>query len=136
MKGNFQECLTALEGLIRLRQQDSFTISEQSNEALEEWRSDVDPVKQFAEDFFVEKDGSMIRLKAATQTMNEWAVSNNLQSKFSLQGLRKRLGDLGYSFDRTHEGWVLKGYHINYEKLGEDDLNESTSQRVTKLRAV
>jgi putative DNA primase/helicase len=95
---------TALEGLARLNQNNSFTECPSSNQALNLWRMEADQAAQFVEDCCESETDASTTSGELFRAYVAWADSNGIRHKLAHKTLTQRLDRLGYKHLRKGAG--------------------------------
>jgi putative DNA primase/helicase len=96
--------LWCLAGLARLRKQGTFTVSQQSLEAMKSWRESLDPVAAFKEEFIRPVPGAWTSLQSVFDQFNSWCENTNRKTRLVDTNLKTRLENLGIEFIRRNPG--------------------------------
>lgn len=101
--------LWAVKGLQRLRKKGSFVIPSSSKKALEEYRKEADPVKQFADERLVEDEWGDLTTTDIYFQYAEWAKARGY-NRMNITTFGKRMKKLGYQKRNTNSKsvWRLK----------------------------
>jgi len=114
--------LWALAGLARLRKNDGFTQSRASQKALDQWKRDADPVREFAHRFLHPDKDSSVGLQKIFSSFNDWCKRTNRKSAFTDSNLRKKLEGAGFEFKRRNTGYALVGHWSSFDSRSDENL--------------
>lgn len=89
----------AVEGLSKLRERGCFVVPQSSNAALTEYRTENDPVKQFADYCLTKSEDSVITPRSLYDDFVIWSSSCGY-SKRNIVSFGKRLSELGFEKNR------------------------------------
>lgn len=115
----------ALVGLARLLEQKGFSECKAANDALGDYRTDVNPVRAFFEEFVEEKPGCFVQTKFLYEKYKEWAENTGHKvlndRSFGKQVILNTKATRGRTQEKPERFYIYHGINYTTTKADRDD---------------